>query len=240
MVGINILQRVHKIKFREQVGTCFTIDKDNKQYIITARHIVEKIKDKDKIEIFKAGCWNTVNVRLVGVGKDKVDIAVLGADKLLSPTHHLEFPSVPILGQDVYFLGFPYNLQGNINPKINNYFQLPLVKKGIISALQYVNPTNKHMLIDGLNNPGFSGGPVYYLQDKTHYIAAVISGYMAEQKNIVQKRPPWYHFFCKANNNKTKYKYEHNTGIIEAYHMVYVDELIDAKPIGFKFQSLSS
>ena len=62
-----------------------------------------------------------------------------------------------MLSQDVYFLGFPYDLT-NDGGTINRNFPIPLIKKGILSAIQVGEV--KTLLLDGHNNPGFSGGPV--------------------------------------------------------------------------------
>lgn len=55
MITTNVLQRTFRIKYGENTGTCFTIDVDDRQYIATARHVVDGIQRKDTIEIFHEG-----------------------------------------------------------------------------------------------------------------------------------------------------------------------------------------
>ena len=66
------------------------------------------------------------------------------------------------------------------------------------------------MVFDGLNNPGFSGGPVCYrstdASDGTMSIAAVISGYCPEKQAVLDE-----------NDQPTGSYVKSNTGIITAY-----------------------
>ena len=63
-------------------------------------------------------------------------------------------------GQDVYFLGFPYGLHGDMSA-LSNDLPFPFVKKGIISLFH--NDGVNRIYLDGHNNPGFSGGPVVFM-----------------------------------------------------------------------------
>ena len=154
MVTSNILQRTFKIK-STQVGTCFTIDVDNRQYIVTARHIVEGLVGQSIVKIRHEEEWKELQVTLVGHGKGEVDLSVLAAEHWNSVTHPLPPTSGGmVLAQDVYFLGFPYELESNVGAP-NSNFPLPLVKKGIVSMFEF---DAAYILLDGHNNPGFSGG----------------------------------------------------------------------------------
>ena len=46
----NILQRTFYMKFGKSTGTCFTIDIDNHQYIVTAQHILKGNNNPNLIE----------------------------------------------------------------------------------------------------------------------------------------------------------------------------------------------
>jgi hypothetical protein len=60
--------------------------------------------------------------------------------------------------------------------------QLPFVKKAIISAYDVVNGINIWYL-DGINNPGFSGGPVVFNRHGSTdwHVAAVVSAYRSSR-----------------------------------------------------------
>ena len=112
MVPSNILQRTFRVQYGQQTGTCFTIEVDSKQYIVTARHVLEGIHQNDTLHLQHERQWKEFPVSLVGVGNGDVDIAVVAARHVLSPTHQL-IPTTQdlYLSQDIYFLGFPYGLQ---------------------------------------------------------------------------------------------------------------------------------
>ena len=103
-----------------------------------------------------------VQVNLIGHARSNVDISVLTANIQLSAPLPLELANSIILGQDVYFLGFPYSIGSDTG--INRDYLIPFVKKGILSAMD----SKSHIFyLDGHNNPGFSGGPVVCFGDYT-------------------------------------------------------------------------
>lgn len=95
MTPTNILQRTYQIQYKENLGTCFTIDKDKRQYIISARHVLDGISNEDIVEIYNENQWKKLKVRLVGVGQNEFDITVLTTDVQISPCH-------PILPTKLY------------------------------------------------------------------------------------------------------------------------------------------
>jgi hypothetical protein len=229
MVPNNILQRTFQIKYGDKTGTCFTLDFDGRQYLITARHlfIPREIEDQT-IRIFYNEDWAKLSYSIVGFGEGDVDIAVLALEYIISPLH----PLVPttngiILGQDAYFLGFPYGLRCEVGA-LNGNFPIPLVKKACVSMFSLNGPGPAILLLDGQNNLGFSGGPVVFAmkeQGVTSYVAGVISGFRYE----------WEHIF--NDNEKTELRIKYNTGIIIVFAIDYAITLIKANPIGIKIPS---
>ena len=51
MITVNVLHRVFFIK-AQSYGTAFTLDKEGKQYLVTARHVFVDDKTRSAIEIF--------------------------------------------------------------------------------------------------------------------------------------------------------------------------------------------
>ena len=121
-----------------------------------------------------------------------------------------------IYGQDVYFLGFPYGYTGSFVFTDGGY-PLPFVKKATVSLLE-----RKTMILDGHNNPGFSGGPVVYTEpNKNDFkVAGVITAYRFVEE-------PVFH-----DGQETDFIYKYNTGIIEADGIIWAKDLIQANPIG--------
>ena len=223
-ITANILQRTFQLSFGKGQGTCFTIDYDNRQYIVTARHIVESITDSATIHIKHEKVWKDCPVNLVGHGEGEVDISVLAAPIQISPTYLLP-PTTDGLayGQDVYFLGFPYGWSSEVG-ELNENFPFPLIKKAIISG---ADPKASYFLLDGHNNRGFSGGPVVFSEagkpGAQLSVAAVISGYLPGQEPVKLE-------------NDISFELKYNSGVIVAYGIKHAIDLISQNPIGFNLE----
>ena len=171
----SILRRTFQCSLGNLQGTCFTVDYNDQQYIVTARHNVEGIADSATIQIMHRQGWRDYSVDLVGHREDDIDISVLAANQKLPAMSPVRLTTTGmILGQDVHLLGFPYQLGSELGE-----FPLPLIKKGVFSG--YVEGIH---LLDGYVTSGFSGGPVVFFpgedQDKDCSVCAVISGYRRE------------------------------------------------------------
>lgn len=224
MLTSNVFTRVFHVKYGVRTGTCFAIDIDNRQYLITARHVLDGLKDKTDFELYHDGIWKTFQARLVG-HHASADITVIAINQALTKLK-LEISSNGIfLGQDTYFLGFPYGLGDKANSKINRNFPLPLVKKATLSAILEECQVN-YMILDGINNPGFSGGPVIFkeLNQDTFKVAAIISGYRFSEEPVYQ------------NGEQIKLSVRNNTGLIIAYNIENALSIINSNPIGFELQ----
>ena len=229
MITANILQRVFMIRrqYANEInafsGTCFTIEVDNKQYVITARHLFDVNNPViPSIYIKHESQWKLIDLNLVGHGKNNIDISVFSANTQLSPTLIAE-PSMNgmILGQDVFFLGYPYELSSDIT--MSTYFPLPFVKKASVSCFMRLTEDGHIIFLDGINNPGFSGGPVVFAPIGTNnfQIVGVVSGYIPETQPV------------KSNLNGLLMSYQLNSGIILSYDIQHAIDIIKNNPIGF-------
>ena len=90
MITTNVFQRTFHIRFGDSTGTAFTIDNDSRQYIVTARHVVEGITSGEAVNVFQDRQWKEIKVNVIGVGEDEVDVAVLATSMQLSPPFPLE------------------------------------------------------------------------------------------------------------------------------------------------------
>ena len=129
LMTTNILQRTFRIQYGGFTGTCFTVDVGGRQYLITARHVVSSIAGPNMVQIQHENTWKSLAVELVGHGQGDIDrMTVLAPPVQISPTHPLPTGTAGMmLSQDIYFLGFPYNLT-NDGGNINRNFPVPLVK----------------------------------------------------------------------------------------------------------------
>jgi hypothetical protein len=236
MITINALSRTFWIKFGTNTGTCFVIDVDKKQYLVTAQHIVKGIQKSGRIEIFRNSQWDFLDVVLVGkCGDDdrlpihggegkEVDIAVFTPTVQLAASDFLLTPSSERLtfGQDVFLLGFP---KGLYTPAGN--FAVPFIKTAIVSCKP---GAEEPWYLDGLNLLGFSGGPVVFATPGTTElkVAAVISGLMREDDPILSKK--------SHGSSYEDMIYRRNTGITIAFDIRYALKLIQENPIGYEIE----
>jgi hypothetical protein len=189
----NVLKRVVRIVIGGGTsGTAFTIEVDGRHYLITAKHVVASIKDlHSTIQICGDGgkCEDT-RVTLLR-SPDPVDIAVLVPRKPLTVTYCFPADSGGMqLGQDVYFVGFPYAdpALNTITPALEN---IGFVRKAIWSAQQIVDNAIT-MYFDGRNNAGFSGSPIVFLENgksAEFKVAGVVSGYRTDYEEVLDPVP---------------------------------------------------
>jgi hypothetical protein len=123
-----------------------------------------------------------VELRVLPQMKPATDVAVFALSTAITPELDLHPTSEgAVFSQDAYFLGFPYGL--GLESANLTY---PFVKKAIFSG-QKTEPDGAHVwFLDGINNPGFSGGPVVFKQggSDSWHVAAVVSGYRAEHVGV--------------------------------------------------------
>ena len=222
-VTANILQRTFHLRCGGRSGACFTVDVDNRRYLVTANHIAHSICGQGVVAVLHNARWKSVPVHLVGHGNGKVDVSVLAPQVLFGATHPLSINSIGLtLAEDVYFLGYPFNMGFYMGAQ-NAKFPLPLVKKGVVSALDMGNGL---ILLDGHNNPGFSGGPVVrsgIREGNKQVVIGVVSGYRRNRQSVLDNV-----------GKKGPYTYDMNTGIVSVYDTRHVEKLIFDNPIGIK------
>ena len=100
LVTSNIINRVVHIRVGDMTGTAFTMEVGGKQYLITARHLLE---DTHLGKIFvEHENWIPIDAKVVGIGEQHADVAVLATDIQLTTTHEIEFGTKDIVvSQDV-------------------------------------------------------------------------------------------------------------------------------------------
>lgn len=249
IIPLNLLKSTFHIQVRQFnskgqprliTGTCFTINVDNRQYIITARHLfMDKDEHKDcwefrgdSINIKFNKQWNAIPIKIIGHCPQKIDISVLTAQNPIPLLGGYEFPTQPNdiwYGDEMYFLGFPHGREANVGYNI----PFPILKSAKVSE-----GSPDHLLLDGHNNSGFSGGPVVYKRprlvehkdggigmragENPLLFAGVVSGYFEEEVegDFVQ------------TNIGVKSKV--NSGMMLVYRIEHALALIHQNPIGME------
>jgi hypothetical protein len=221
----NVLQRVFEITSVGQ-GTAFTIDVDGRQYLVTAAHLLPKEGDHFGVKISQNGAWQDLAVQVVRC-PGEIDVAVLIPPAKLSVTFPLDPTSDQLqVGQDVFFLGFPYGLSMSFAMSSGHPFAL--VKKGILSGFLGRKGIDG-FLLDGMNVKGFSGGPIVFrpgLSSTNFRVAGVIGGYISERLPIFQKGTK------KGQDTETDTFVNANTGLAYGFDIRFALDAIKQKPMG--------
>lgn len=203
-------------------GTGFGVEHKSKEYLVTARHMVEGLPTtKTTIDFFQKDGWKTLpTVKMLFPKSDEVDIAVL---RLAEPVDK-QFGVVSdggngvVLGQPLWFLGYPYQL-GNQSAFDSTWtWGTPFVKRGTMSAIDAHDPNAIVIYIDGFNNPGFSGGPIVYWDFSQHKykILGVVKGFKEDSAKVL----------ISGQHMDTQLLV--NSGILVAYSIAHADEVIEA------------
>jgi len=224
MVAMNALKRTFWLKDGNNIGTGFVIDVDDKQYLVTAAHVCSQAVKSGHLEIWHQNVWKNVPIRVAVYGdpnSDDQDVAALVLHKRIIAK---DSPIVAdgkgvYLGQTVYFLGFPYGLSSAIEQK--DGYPLPLIKAAVLSGNARGN--KEYFLLDGMNNKGFSGGPVVFAHDNNmndFRIMGVVRGYRSEELSI------------SAGGQPTPLAALANSGIMICATIETVVDMIRTNPIG--------
>lgn len=223
MISFNALSRTFHLRLRDQSATGFLIDVEAKQYLVTAKHFIPEVTDAVVLELLHDGGWNRIPARLVGHAPGEIDITVLALPKPLVTSDYTLKPDMGgiVLGQEAFFLGFPYGLFGH-GGELNCNYPLPFVKRATVSSLSVSENGAAIIFLDGHNNPGFSGGPVLFkVQEHGELkVAAVVSGYRIANESVYQ------------GEQELPLTYRYNTGIVISYGIRHAVALVTTNPIG--------
>lgn len=212
MVKSEIIGRVFRITTETVSGTAFTMECGNRQFLVTAKHLFENagFPAQATISLLTGKGYQKYCVDIRYPHSPSVDIAVLMLNPYQVLTHFFGNDNTTeglYFGQDVYFLGFPYHYDQLVQHSPLSNAPVPLIKKACLSSV-IKSGDDILLLLDGHNNPGFSGGPVCFsaANRKTMTITGVISGYRYSKEAILD-----------VHDNPQPYYWRENTGIIYAY-----------------------
>lgn len=187
-----MLYRILRLKVGNALGSAFTVEVDGKQYVITARHLLEGFGSEGEIELWLDNRWSKARARAIYPSREVVDIAALDLGRPVTISFPLEPSSGGLtLGQQVYFLGYPQGLGvSRSEPPPPGFGDLPFLKSGIVSAIDDRNPEASILYLDGQNNPGFSGGPIvfWHAASRSFRVAGVVRGYRNEALPVLKKK----------------------------------------------------
>jgi hypothetical protein len=204
-------------------GAAFTINYQGAQYLVTAKHVLPDGDPNPSVTVTNRFGSEQLDLALLDIQPDAADVAVaplstpLTADLRLDPT----FEGIT-WSQPVFFLGYPYGLATEF-PDNTPTDRIAFVKGAILSATASVNDVQM-VYLDGMSNPGFSGGPVVGFNwnrgdevgDRLQ-VFGVVQGYHGEALLVDQGGSP----------GKEQLSVRANSGIVVATQISHVTEAID-------------
>jgi len=218
MLTLNVYDRLLFIR-GNQYGTAFLLDLDGRQYIVTARHLVDE--GCTSIGYNRNGTWVDLSVTFVGRGRGDADVTVLAASELLvDPGMLLPSDSALIIGEDAFFAGFPMKM--HLSFEATQARPIGFAKKGTIAGGTPRTSGVQIIYVDAINNEGLSGGPLLNKDREGNWkVIGVVSGFMTSREQVIG-----------ADGEPTGAYVLVNTGLLVATGVLHVHEIIRLKPIG--------
>lgn len=187
----NVFFRTFFVKF-EAYGTAFTIDHKGKEYLVTAKHLLNIHTDHYSVNIYLQKKWNSFPLELVGHGRGDLDVSVfrfIGMDRFVPEEYPLSLDSSGIfVGQDMFFAGFPYKMHVDYGEELFGNRPGAFIKKGTISSF---NSSDQTLYLDAINNEGFSGGPIFYRPNDGSVpakVVGVVSRFREESERVIDSK----------------------------------------------------
>lgn len=234
MLNASYIRKTFFIKYWNKTGTLFAYERYGRQYLISAKHIFSENFDVKRLYIRRNNEWEKIKVEVVGMPEQEaVDVIVFKTNKIINPSDSFLSPPPPIeLGHsaETFFVGYPlgYSINGTKN---NNGLPVGFIKKACVAGVIGESET-RTLLLDGINNMGFSGGPVitYDINDPSNvgkqWVVGVISGYQTVKGTVYE------------GQQETNLYVNENTGLISCVPIDVAIRIIDANPIGLPFPSI--
>jgi hypothetical protein len=205
-LGTLQMEFTYRIKTQAGVGTCFLYGKKEGFFYVTAAHLVKGVAVGENVLFDHKSGWIPRTIEAIFVHPVGQDLAVIITNQEVGgePNFDATFGVMP--GQPVKFLGFPHGLRSNYPSQFA--YSAPLVRSANFSGVIDLDGVQMTIL-DGFNNPGYSGGPVYCCGDDGQAkLFGVISGYRPEiethsrvyKKNENGDYEPLPDFFVRPNS----------------------------------------
>ena len=204
MIPVSMIKRVIRICVGNSKGTAFTMTRGGTRFLVTAKHLFkdENYPNSTVIGLLIDKQYKSFHVDVRYPIEIDADVAVILLDSghSTAPNDVVDFSVDGVLfGQDVYFMGFPFEYEYILKDIPDEKIPVPFVKKACLSAL--LNDNAISIILDGNNNPGFSGGPAFFENKSTGKISicGVISGYRYNKLSVCDELEEEQNLFVKEN-----------------------------------------
>jgi len=179
MLGTREMNNCFRLKSSGGIGTTFLYGDERGCVFFTAAHVVKGVKAGERIFLKRPDDWEPFTVRDVVQDDEGHDIAAFTVDDIAVPNAKFPRGEIGLLpGDELKFLGFPHGLESGYPSEVG--FATPLVRTVNFSGSILINDV-PIVVFDGFNNPGYSGGPVYWISPSGDpLLLSIIAGYRRE------------------------------------------------------------
>lgn len=187
-------------------------------YLITARHLFKDslIVNGSSVglSIFHEEKWKPLKGFIKFHPNKNVDIVAIELMETSWTKNRFEVSATGVyLGQECIFFGFPFGFDTKNSGDLNRGFNIPWLKYAHVSSIFKDADGVTKVFLDGINNPGFSGGPVFTKIDNKLTLIAIISGYIPNNLDI--------------SYGGQFIRFPENTGIIISHSSNYINDLVN-------------
>ena len=231
----HILHKIFHIKQGDGVGTGFIIELDNREYLITARHVVPN--QARGVKIYHKETWEALPVVGIYHHPANIDVAAIAINRQIAPRcPTYNDSSGTSLGEDVMMVGFPSSIHHSCSDS-NFGYPIPFVKTGVVSSL-VTQDGIRQWYFDGHNHSGFSGSPIIANQRPSAdpnpdvKIIGIETGYSLDSTctSSELRSPP-----DQVNGYPVALNHVHitNTGFVIGVDIKHAIEIVQTYPYGF-------
>lgn len=173
-----VINRSMRIRTTRGTGTAFMYATAAGTAFLTAGHNLRGAQTGENVLFQGAEGWRQFPITALNPHADYDACAFCIGNFTISEN----LPPSPdlgsMLGDELMFIGFPHDL---VNTYPNAQFAMPLVRQATFSGIIKVGSADIAIL-DGFNNPGYSGAPVYAAGgERDCSLFGLVSGYRFER-----------------------------------------------------------
>lgn len=222
LLSPNHLSTVFHLRTSRGTGTCFFYQSSGGHFFVTAAHVIAKVLPGETIYFGQGDDWIGFPVLAIAFHSRGLDVAVFSLDYEFEAATAIDLPDPYFLpGQIVKFAGFPHGLTGQF--KTFQGFSCPLIRGAFISGSILANG-EEMLLLDGFNNPGYSGSPVWVSgDDGSAALIGMVIGFRYEKQELGK--------VFRKEHDGTVTACDHlyvnqNSGMIYAIHLASIGETV--------------
>jgi hypothetical protein len=151
-------ERVVRLQTSSGRGAAFTIDRNGRQWLITARHLLPADEPAPECVLSRGAFRTTLRLGFLADPGGEGDVAVAPLQSPFTPQLDLHATSEGLMwSQIVYFLGFPYGMATDVGTPGQ---EIAFVKQAIVSASRRILTNPRSGTSTATTTPGSRAAPL--------------------------------------------------------------------------------